>query len=578
MMSLRSKYFLIFFGIPVMGLGILLFVVGQLYFDNKRLDLLDSHVTELAHVADSIGNRLSLIEMDASMFRAEIATGHAAMARHTADFILAGEGAAPSAQLINPDPVIAARAARVAQLIGKATPGDKFLIDKDESYVIERGGSLFSVYGFSRGLEDVWPKDVTTIRMIDRTGRVLASSKRSDVGQSLKSMISASSFEALAKVGLKRGSIEEQGRDGKLVSFSSVRSSDLLVVATTPKMSILRASESFLAQAVGSFFALLGLAALASIYFSNALGARFRDLTKVMEAVRKGDFSVRAPTTARDEIAALADHLNQTTDQLRNLFDSKALAARLDAELKTAKIVQDSLFPPAVNRMPKATVIGEYQPASEVSGDWWHTFNVDEKTFVLVADVTGHGIAAALLTSAAKAAVSMLQDDVALTPARLLTQLNRVILMTSNGHKQMTMFAACLETRAGRMSYSNASHECPYMILPSGEIEPLLADSGRRLGESLESTYTDQSILFEDGAILTMFTDGIFELRNDKDRQLSERSFVKMLKSAKDSSSSLDGVMTNLKSLMERFHAQPQLLDDITLVLFQYTSEINRER
>jgi serine phosphatase RsbU (regulator of sigma subunit) len=578
MMSLRSKYFLIFFGIPVMGLGILLFVVGQLYFDNKRLDLLDSHVTELAHVADSIGNRLSLIEMDASMFRAEIATGHAAMARHTAEFILAGEGAAPSAQLINPDPVIAARAARVAQLIGKATPGDKFLIDKDESYVIERGGSLFSVYGFSRGLEDVWPKDVTTIRMIDRTGRVLASSKRSDVGQSLKSMISASSFEALAKVGLKRGSIEEQGRDGKLVSFSSVRSSDLLVVATTPKMSILRASESFLAQAVGSFFALLGLAALASIYFSNALGARFRDLTKVMEAVRKGDFSVRAPTTARDEIAALADHLNQTTDQLRNLFDSKALAARLDAELKTAKIVQDSLFPPAVNRMPKATVIGEYQPASEVSGDWWHTFNVDEKTFVLVADVTGHGIAAALLTSAAKAAVSMLQDDVALTPARLLTQLNRVILMTSNGHKQMTMFAACLETRAGRMSYSNASHECPYMILPSGEIEPLLADSGRRLGESLESTYTDQSILFEDGAILTMFTDGIFELRNDKDRQLSERSFVKMLKSAKDSSSSLDGVMTNLKSLMERFHAQPQLLDDITLVLFQYTSEINRER
>jgi hypothetical protein len=74
-MSIRSKYFLMFFGLPLAGLGILLLVMSQLFVENKKLDLLDSHLTQLTHVADAVTSRMDAMRMDVMLLASELKTG-----------------------------------------------------------------------------------------------------------------------------------------------------------------------------------------------------------------------------------------------------------------------------------------------------------------------------------------------------------------------------------------------------------------------------------------------------------------------------------------------------------------------
>jgi serine phosphatase RsbU (regulator of sigma subunit) len=560
-MSIRSKYFLMFFGLPLAGLGILLLVMSQLFVENKKLDLLDSHLTQLTHVADAVTSRMDAMRMDVMLLASELKTGGPTASR-AEDFVMAWR-----------DGVVVAQSGHLSssaiQKEVTAQTNEPFVYQDGASYHIERSDNLIAAYGFSASLEDNLPKDVTVMRLVDQKSIIVASTAPKEIGKSLETVFPPRDLKSLRDAASSRGSFESAGRDGQLISFTNVRASKLMLLASTPTFSILKASRTFLAQGIGSLFALLGLAALASIYFSNSLGSRFKGLIKVMDAVQLGDFTARAPIGSRDEIGALAVHLNRTAEQLGSLLDSKARAARFDEELKTARIVQDSLFPPAINRFDNATVIGEYQPASEVSGDWWYTFQVGEKIFVLVADVTGHGIAAALMTSAAKACATMVQSRPELTPSQLLKEMNHVLLKTSRGEKQMTMFVLAYDPTNGEVVFSNASHELPYVVDSDGSVEPLMARSGRRLGESLESDYVDEVAQIQEASTIVLFTDGIYDLRNEKDRPLSERNFAKILKSVKSTSTSPETFISTLTARLAGYHVKPQLIDDITLVIFQ---------
>ncbi|MES2854871.1 MAG: SpoIIE family protein phosphatase, partial [Bdellovibrionota bacterium] len=474
-------------------------------------------------------------------------------------------------------PVEPARAALIRREIfeRKYVPSKKpkaYFVDASKSYVaIGRTDETYTIHRLSELLASVWKEDLTTIRLVEPDGRIVASSHSDEVGESIIGEISRSQFASIASFKSKFGGFEGFGRGGtkQLISFSVLAEQGLLLVATTPLAAISRATMVFIAQSVGSLFALLGLAALASMYLSNSLVTSFRKLSAVMDAIQKGDFTVRAKIESRDEIGALAGHLNKTAEQLASLVDTKMQSARFEEDLKTAKTVQETLFPPSLSRTPHGTVIGHYQPANEVSGDWWYTFVSGEKLYVIVADVTGHGIAAALLTSAAKAAVTMLQERENLGPARLLTDLNRVLYATSGGKRQMTMFVGMYEADTMRLTYASASHEFPFVLSNSGEDDTLLDSVGKRLGESPDSTYTEAAVIFPPASTLIVFTDGIYELENEKNRKLSDRALLKMVRESRASSSSAEGMMNNLKAGLSQYHKQTGLPDDLTLLLFQ---------
>src|SRR5262249_44194622 len=153
---------------------------------------------------------------------------------------------------------------------------------------------------------------------------------------------------------------------------------------------------------------------------------------------------------------------------------------------------------------------GYFAPASQVGGDWWTVHDLPgDRLLVVIGDVTGHGTAAAMITSCAKAAcdtVRSLAGD-KLTVSYLLGALNGAVYETARRKFVMTCFASIIDLRARTITFANAGHNFPYLLRPrsgeaggsGGDDLQVLMSRGNPLGDAPESTYTERSQPLEAG-------------------------------------------------------------------------------
>ncbi len=102
-------------------------------------------------------------------------------------------------------------------------------------------------------------------------------------------------------------------------------------------------------------------------------------------------------------------NFNIMAAEVSRLLDQTAEKARMESELQTAKTVQETLFPETRAKIGPLAIAGYYEPASECGGDWWHYCQIGNKIFLWIGDATGHGAPAALITSAAKSASTIIE-------------------------------------------------------------------------------------------------------------------------------------------------------------------------
>src|SRR5690606_35511909 len=109
-----------------------------------------------------------------------------------------------------------------------------------------------------------------------------------------------------------------------------------------------------------------------------------------------------------DEVGGLAQGFNFMAGEVSRLMEETKEAARMEGELETVRLVQETLFPEPVKRVGDFHLAGHFEPASECGGDWWHYCKVGDKLFIWIGDATGHGAPSAMVTSAAKAAATII--------------------------------------------------------------------------------------------------------------------------------------------------------------------------
>jgi serine phosphatase RsbU (regulator of sigma subunit) len=193
----------------------------------------------------------------------------------------------------------------------------------------------------------------------------------------------------------------------------------------------------------------------------------------------------------------------------RSLRNEEALAA-IRNELDIARRIQTSILPEGMPQMSGLQVAAQYVPMSQVAGDFYDFLIVDEsKIGLLIADVSGHGVPAALVASMVKVAIAA-QAEHADDPAKVMTGLNSILTGKLQG-QFVTAAYLFLDLQAGTGRYSAAGHP-PLMHYRAAE--QCIADieeNGLILGFVPFANYESKSLKVATGDRFLLYTDGVLE-------------------------------------------------------------------
>ncbi len=241
---------------------------------------------------------------------------------------------------------------------------------------------------------------------------------------------------------------------------------------------------------------------------------------------------------------------------------------KIESELAIASTVQQTLIPMGDFESETLRIYSHYQSASQCGGDWWGFFGVGNRVAVMIADATGHGFPSALITASARSCFSCMHKlaqedpDFSFSPSGMLSFANRVIYDASLSKIMMTFFVCVIDFEHKTLTYSSAGHNFPWLFTQENgatQVKSLVAQ-GQRLGEMRDCPdFEEQSIAFQPGDLLFVYTDGLIEGNNLEKEQYGKKRVRKWLEAH-----SLDEPKAIITGLVEEFlqHNIGKALDD----------------
>jgi sigma-B regulation protein RsbU (phosphoserine phosphatase) len=237
-----------------------------------------------------------------------------------------------------------------------------------------------------------------------------------------------------------------------------------------------------------------------------------------------------------------------------------------EKELETAREIQARLIPAQIPQLSNLEIVGSYQPARLVGGDYFDVIKFTETSVaVCVADVVGKGIAAALLMANVQAVVKAFAAET-VDPSEISAQLNRVLCSNLAPDKFVTFFYCVIDTAAKTLRYSNAGHCFPLLHRSRGDVE-VLGEGGIVLGIFPDAKYSDVAVQLDPGNKLLLFTDGITEATNTRGEEYGEDRLRRELDD--DGSGETATLHRKLMQDVSEF-CQGNFADDATLVLISF--------
>lgn len=386
-------------------------------------------------------------------------------------------------------------------------------------------------------------------------------------------------FKKISNDSLPEGSEETLNLAGRpsLVSYSKLGIGNLISISTVDKSLAFQAVDSLLLKSGLFFVALISLTAILAIILSKQVTSQLSILDSATTELANGNFDVELDIKSSDEVGRLSNNFNSMVTKISALMKDNVEKARMEKELETAKVVQDTLFPDRNSKIDRVQISGYYEPASECGGDWWYYFKSGSKVFLCIGDATGHGASAALITSAARSAVSLIETSPSLTPSSFLQLLNRAIYVSAKGKIQMTFFVAAVDPEKGILTYATASHTAPYLLkkmdgpVKKNDLVPLLGEiQGLRLGQDINSRYTENVVELGAGDLVFVYTDGLTDIETPEGKVWDERGLIKSLVTALSEKTDPQFIVESVSSKSNEFRNLAALKDDVTFFAFQY--------
>lgn len=372
--------------------------------------------------------------------------------------------------------------------------------------------------------------------------------------------------------------VQEQstGTSSNLVSVQITNNDYPISAAIIDRSQAFAVADNLIKKSYLFAIFLLSLATIIGVLFARTLTRSLEILFNGTQRFVQGDFESRVQVESKDEIGALSDSFNYMGQRIVDYMDEMKEKLRLEREVEVAKLVQDSFFPEANGNLESAEFAAFYAPTSECGGDWWGHLNYQNKSAIFIADATGHGVPAALITAAANCCLHTLDELIKQhpslidDPAKMLEWFNRAICGAGK-QLYMTMFCLVIDPQNKTLTWANAAHN-PVLLLPSNIANPtrqdlvsLMTPPSPHLGKANNSNFAKESRSYNDGDTLVFYTDGLLENTNQEDHPYGERRFHQSITTNVNNDLRLwrDQIV---KPALQHSGGAPNL-DDVTLVL-----------
>ena len=266
-------------------------------------------------------------------------------------------------------------------------------------------------------------------------------------------------------------------------------------------------------------------------------------------------------------LAALVAVALGTYDRMRRQIEASYRVLRerdaLERELRVARDVQRQLLPSTVPEVAGLELAGVCRQAIAVGGDYYDYLPLEDgRLGLVIADVSGKGVPAALLMASLQASVRSLFTTT-VNPGALGGNLNDAVFRASSAARYATAFLASYDPTTRRLSYTNAGHLPPLVVRRGDTVE--CHEGGMPVGLFEGSTYDTGTVTLAPGDLLALFTDGVTEAPAPDGEEFGARRLDELLRNAGERP--LDAMLETILEALGSWSGDVAPHDDVTIVL-----------
>ncbi len=324
----------------------------------------------------------------------------------------------------------------------------------------------------------------------------------------------------------------------------------------------------------GVALVMIFLAIWVSSRLSRDIAKPINVLVKGAEELGSGNLDARVHLETDDEIQTLGETFNKMAgsiqDYTKELADQAKEREHLESELRISAELQESLLPKGLPCVNGVELVGFSQPAFRVGGDFYDYIELpDGRLAVVIADATGKGLPAALLTTQCWSVLRALAHEM-LSPGELLKRTNKVLCNRFGGTGRfVTLFFMVLDVDKGTLRYAVAGHNPPILVgANSGRKQLLSSREGLPLGIDPKGTFSELEINLAPSDTVVLYTDGITEALGATDERYGDKRLETVV--AKASNEDLHDLVDSIRSDVDEFLGGRQPHDDMTLVAVRF--------
>ena len=277
-----------------------------------------------------------------------------------------------------------------------------------------------------------------------------------------------------------------------------------------------------------------------------------------------------------DEIEDLADSFNSMNNELRTYIDQLATVTaekeRIGAELNVATQIQADMLPsifPAFPGRSEFDIYASMTPAKEVGGDFYDFFLIDDDHLGMVmADVSGKGVPAALFMVIAKTLIKNSAQTGEYSPAKILCDVNEQLCEGNEAELFVTVWLAIVEISTGKGMAANAGHEHPVLKRKGGKYELVQYRHSPAVATMEGMKFREHEFEMNPGDSLFVYTDGVPEATNAQNELFGTERMLDALNSVTDPSN--EELLKNVKKCVDEFVGDAPQFDDLTMLGMTY--------
>ncbi len=307
------------------------------------------------------------------------------------------------------------------------------------------------------------------------------------------------------------------------------------------------------------------------------LAVPLRTRSEILGVLLLGGRPQRAGFSAHEKqvLRACADQFALMIENAR-LTDRVVEQETLRRDIALASDVQRRLLPDAPPRIDCADFAAISVPARRIGGDYYDFVELPDRALgIALADVSGKGVAAALIMSVVQASLRIISSEGDVPPPRLVARMNEFVYRSTPGSKYATFFYAQLDQQGRQLRYVNAGHNAPYLLRAgrqstvdsaSAEIEQLSV-GGTVVGMFPEMEYEEATVALCPGDVLLAFTDGVPEAHNPENEEFGEERLQLLLRQTAHLPA--NEISARLSDEMKHWIRDAEQYDDLTFIVMK---------